>query len=46
MYQEFNDLYLKYKKFLPQKLAFKMAYKAIQMKENIDLLRESGYFDS
>ena len=30
MYQEFNDLYLKYKKFLPQKLAFKMAYKAIQ----------------
>lgn len=30
MYQEFNEIYLKYKKFLLQKLAFKMAYKAIQ----------------
>ena len=30
MYQEFNEIYLKYKKFLPQKLAFKMAYKSIQ----------------
>lgn len=29
MYQEFNEIYLKYKKFLPQKLAFKMAYKAV-----------------
>lgn len=30
MYQEFNEIYLKYKRFLPQKLAYKMAFKAIQ----------------
>ena len=33
MYQEFNEVYLRCRKFLPQKLSFWVAYKVIQRYE-------------